>query len=151
MFRKTSPIAVVLMLVVLLVASLGAMRQANADDLLPPDQAFKLKILFKNPQTLIADFTPAPGYYLYKAKTQFALKNSTGVVIKEIRMPPGETKQDQFFGVQEIYTKPFQVEIALERAPNARGATLLAVYQGCNEKVGVCYPPIQKSLDFKLP
>lgn len=150
MFRKSPPIAAFFVLLVLLI-SWGAMGQASADDLLPPDQAFRLKILFKNPQTLIADFSPAPGYYLYKAKTQFVLKNSTGVVIKEVRMPPGETKQDQFFGVQQIYTKPFQVEIALDRAPNAKGATLISVYQGCNEKVGVCYPPIQKSLDFKLP
>jgi thiol:disulfide interchange protein DsbD len=138
------------MLLVLL-ALQRAMAQSNTDDLLPADQAFKLTLLVKNPQTLVADFTPAPGYYLYKAKTQFALKNATGVVIKEVRMPAGETKNDQFFGVQEIYTKPFQVEIALDRTLNAKGATLLAVYQGCNEKVGVCYPPIHKSLDFKLP
>jgi hypothetical protein len=29
--------------------------------------------------------------------------------------------------------------------------TLLATYQGCNEWLGVCYPPIEKSFDLVLP
>jgi thiol:disulfide interchange protein DsbD len=121
-------------------------------ELLPPDEAFKLKVAFKGPQTLVADFVSAKNYYLYKNKVRFAVKAPGGVRIKEIRLPTGETKNDQFFGTMEIYRKPVQAEIALDRnSTTARKFTLLATYQGCSEKVGVCYPPIEKSVDLVLP
>jgi thiol:disulfide interchange protein DsbD len=120
-------------------------------ELLPPDEAFKLKVAFKGSQTLVADLVPAKNYYLYKNKVRFAVKAPSGVLIKEIRLPAGETKNDQFFGNMEIYRKPVQAEIVLDRSPTVRKLTLLAVYQGCNEKVGVCYSPIEKSVDLVLP
>jgi thiol:disulfide interchange protein DsbD len=39
----------------------------------------------------------------------------------------------------------------LTRAPKAKGFTLLATYQGCNEKLGVCYPPIKKTVEMRFP
>lgn len=120
-------------------------------ELLPPDEAFKLKVAFKGPQTLVADLLPAKNYYLYKNKVRFAVKTPGGVLIKEVRLPAGETKNDQFFGAMEIYRKPVQAEIVLDRGPTVRKFTLLATYQGCNEKVGVCYSPIEKSVDLVLP
>ncbi len=122
-----------------------------AEEPLPPDQAFKLKVSLRAPNTVIAEFTPAKGHYLYKNKTFFALKNSSGVLIREVRLPPGEVKNDPFFGTMETYKKPIQVEIVLDRTPKAKRLTLLANYQGCNEKIGVCYPPQQKSLNLAFP
>jgi thiol:disulfide interchange protein DsbD len=43
------------------------------------------------------------------------------------------------------------VEIALNRSGKAGDVTLLASYQGCHEKLGVCYPPIQKTVNLTLP
>ncbi|MFH1820043.1 protein-disulfide reductase DsbD N-terminal domain-containing protein [Thiobacillus sp.] len=122
-----------------------------AEEPLPPDQAFKLKVSVRSSNTVIAEFTPAKGHYLYKNKTFFALKNPSGVLIREVRLPPGEVKNDPFFGSMEIYKKPIQVEIILDRTPKAKRLTLLANYQGCNEKIGVCYPPQQKSFDLAFP
>jgi len=51
----------------------------------------------------------------------------------------------------EIYKKPMLAAITLDRAPKAKRFTLLATYQGCNEKIGLCYPPIEKSLNLVLP
>ena len=51
----------------------------------------------------------------------------------------------------EIYKKPILAAITLDRAPKAKGFSLLATYQGCNEKLGMCDPPIQKSFDLVLP
>ena len=73
------------------------------------------------------------------------------MLIREVRLPPGEVKNDPFFGSMEIYKKPIQVEIILDRTPKAKRLTLLANYQGCNEKIGVCYPPQQKSFDLAFP
>lgn len=122
-----------------------------AEEPLPPDQAFRLKVTLRGPNTVIAEFTPAKGHYLYKSKTFFGLKNSSGVLIREVRLPPGEVKNDPFFGTMETYKQPIQVEIVLDRMPKAKRFTLLANYQGCNEKLGLCYPPIQKSLNLTLP
>ncbi len=122
-----------------------------AEEPLPPDQAFKVKVSVRGPNLVIAEFTPAKGHYLYKNKTYFALKNVSGVPIKEVRLPPGEVKNDPFFGTMETYKKPVQAEIVLDRPLQAKRITLLAKYQGCNEKIGVCYPPQQKSFDLTFP
>lgn len=118
---------------------------------LPPGEAFKLAVSVRGANTLVAQFTPAKGYYLYKNKIFFALKNANGVIIKEVRLPPGEVKNDPFFGTMEVYKKPFQIEITLDRTSKAKHFTLVARYQGCNEVIGVCYPPLQTSFDLTLP
>ena len=127
------------------------LQPSFADVPLPPDEAFKLQVSFLDKNTLVAELVPAKDHYLYKEKIHFAVKNSSGVVIKEIRLPPGEAKNDRNFGVMEIYRRHALVPITLTRGPKARSLTLLATYQGCNEKLGLCYPPIEKSLNLILP
>ncbi|MDX1253540.1 MAG: hypothetical protein IDH49_15070 [Gammaproteobacteria bacterium] len=39
----------------------------------------------------------------------------------------------------------------LDRSLKAKKITLLATYQGCNEKLGLCYSPIEKSVGLVLP
>ncbi len=133
------------------ILALQASVALAAEEPLPPDQAFKLKVSVSGPNSVIAEFTPAKGHYLYKNKTFFAMKNSSGVLIKEVRLPLGEVKNDPFLGTMETYKKPFRAEIVLDRTPQAKRITLLAHYQGCNEKIGVCYPPQRKSFDLALP
>lgn len=130
---------------------LAATSAALAAEPLPPDQAFKLKVSVRGPNTVIAELAPAPEHYLYKNKVSFSLKNASGVIIRQVQLPAGEVKKDPFFGQMEVYRKPIQAEIALDRTPKAKSLTLLARYQGCNEKLGVCYPPIEKSVDLVLP
>lgn len=124
---------------------------SKEEELLEPDLAFKFKTSFKSPTVLIAELTPANGYYLYKERIKFALKNTSGVAIRAVKLPAGEIKTDQFYGRTETYKKPVQAEITLDRAPNAKSLTLVAGYQGCHEKKGVCYPPMDKELTLTLP
>jgi thiol:disulfide interchange protein DsbD len=121
------------------------------DELVEPDQAFKIKVAFKGPKMLVADLMPANGYYLYKDRIKFEIKNSSGVLIKSVRLPAGKVTNDPTFGRTETYDMPIQAEILLERAPVAKNFTLLARYQGCHRKTGVCYPPIDKALNLVLP
>ena len=121
------------------------------EELLEPDLAFRLKTSFKSPTVLIAELTPANGDYLYRERIKFALKNTSGVAIRAVKLPAGEIKTDQFYGRTETYKKPIQAEIILDRAPNAKSLTLVAGYQGCHEKKGVCYPPMDKELTLALP
>lgn len=131
---------------------IGGLRSVvAAEQPLPPDEAFSFKASFKRADTVVAEIIPARKHYLYKNKTRFALKNASGVLIREVKLPAGETKNDPFFGPIEVYKAPVTVEILLDRGPKAKAFTLLASYQGCNEKLGVCYPPIEKSVEMKFP
>lgn len=129
----------------------GLFSTQQEEALLEPDQAFKLKLAVSGPNTVIAELIPAPGYYLYRNRIRFAVKNSRGVMIKAVSLPTGKVKNDPTFGRTETYEKPIQAEITLDRAPNAKNLTLVAAYQGCNEKTGVCYPPMDKEVNLTLP
>jgi thiol:disulfide interchange protein DsbD len=124
---------------------------SKEEELLEPDLAFKMRVAASSSTTLVVDLIPANGYYLYRDRIRFALKNTRGVVIKSVKLPVGKVKDDPTFGRMETYEKPVQAEIALERAPNAKTLTLAASYQGCNEKTGVCYPPQDKEVNLTLP
>lgn len=124
---------------------------SKKDELVEPDQAFKLKLAFKGPNTLLADLIPERGYYLYKDRIRFGIKNAAGVTIKSVKLPAGNVTNDPTFGRTETYDTPIQAEISLERAPAAKNFTLVARYQGCHRKTGVCYPPIDKSLNLTFP
>ncbi len=124
---------------------------SKEDELIEPDQAFKLQVAVKGPNTLLAELAPAKGYYLYKERIRFSLKDGNGVAISAVKLPAGEMKTDQIFGKTEVYRKPIPVEITLKRGARADKATLVASYQGCHEKLGVCYPPIEKTLTLALP
>lgn len=126
--------------------------QSNPQELLPPDEAFKISVEVRDANTLIAHLTPAKDYYLYRDKIAFEPKQA-GAVIEKITLPPGKMKEDQTFGQTEVYYNPIQAIIALKREDltSAQPLTLTATYQGCNEPVGVCYAPINKVIDLTLP
>ena len=121
------------------------------DELIEPDLAFKLKVTANGPSKLTAELIPAQGYYLYKDKVRFVLKNANGIAISSVKLPPGEMKVDKIFGKTEVYRAPILAEITLNRTAKAGNITLEASYQGCHEKAGVCYPPIDKEVNLVLP
>ena len=130
---------------------LGASLTQDEQELLPPDQAFKLTIKVRSAHTLIAEFEPAKNYYLYKDKIAFNPK-SAGTLIEKISLPQGKMKDDPTFGQTEVYYKPFQAIIFLKRdIPASTQLSLAATYQGCNEPIGVCYAPIDKLIKLTLP
>ncbi len=129
-----------------------SLGQSNPQELLPPDEAFKIAVEARDGNTLIATLTPAQDYYLYRDKIAFEPKQA-GAVIEKIVLPPGKMKEDQTFGQTEVYYSPVQAVISLKRDdPGTEEAlSLSASYQGCNEPVGVCYAPISKVIDLTLP
>lgn len=124
---------------------------AKEDELLEPEKAFRAKATVKSPSTLAVELIPAKGYYLYKDRARFVLKDAGGAAIKTVKFPAGEIKDDRTFGRMEVFRKPFQVDIALDRAPTVKNMTLVVSYQGCHEKTGVCYPPGESVLNLSLP
>lgn len=124
---------------------------ATEDDLLEPDKAFALTTRVVDAHTLEASWKIAPGYYLYRDKFKFESLDSA-IALKPAVLPAGKVKEDQFFGKTEIYIKGVSVRLPLAQRPEgAAEARLKIVAQGCNEPIGVCYPPIAKEIRFKLP
>jgi thiol:disulfide interchange protein DsbD len=126
------------------------LAQADEDNILPPDEAFKLSVTAKDAQTLDADFKIAPGHYLYRDRIKFEIK-PPGSSISAVELPKGDLKQDPNFGQTEVFHQNFNAIINLAFAGSAPNKiTLLATYQGCSEK-GLCYSPIHKTLEVDLP
>lgn len=119
----------------------------SEDQVLSPDQAFKLEVNAQDKTTLQASFTIAPGHYLYRDRIKFESQNAN---IDHIALPKGDVKKDPNFGETEVYHQSFTTKIALKDIPeNTSKITLKATFQGCSEK-GLCYSPIHKTLEVVL-
>ena len=123
----------------------------NNAEFLEPDQAFKLNLNAVDQQTLKANFIVAPGHYLYRQRISLKLKDGTSASIADVNFPKGEIKQDPNFGESEVYHHDLNVISKLKYEGAApEKLEVLASYQGCSEK-GLCYAPIQKTLEVIIP
>ncbi|HEX5674587.1 MAG TPA: protein-disulfide reductase DsbD domain-containing protein, partial [Azonexus sp.] len=116
---------------------------------LPPDEAFLVAAALPDAQTVKLDYTLTPDTYLYRDKLAFVVKSPADVKVASVDSPAGDVKDDPSFGRTEVYHRNFAATLALSRALAADEKLMLeATWQGCNEAVGICYPPISR--DFTL-
>ena len=126
--------------------SLGGM---DVPKVLPPDEAFLVAAAMSDAQTVKVDFTLTADTYLYRDKLAFVVKSPADVKVASINTPAGDIKDDPNFGRTEVYHHDFSANVSLSRALAADEKLVLeAGWQGCNEAVGICYPPINH--DFAL-
>lgn len=117
----------------------------NTDNILPPEQAFKLQVEIIDADRLQAAFKIAPGHYLYKDRIKFELEPD-GHAVKDLNLPQGDWKQDPTFGSTEVFHHDFTADMRLAPAIAPSGnLRLKATYQGCSEK-GLCYPPTHTTI-----
>lgn len=129
----------------------GAHSELPQLELLEPDNAFSLSTRVIDAQTLEARWSIAQGYYMYRDKFRFEPMDDSLSLAAAV-LPKGKEKTDPFFGTTEIYTNDVTVRIPIaRRAGVAHVATVQVTAQGCNEPIGVCYPPIIKQVRFDLP
>lgn len=135
-------------------------QSSNDDDeILSPDQAFKISVEALDSKTLRAVFQVAPGHYIYRERIKFdiapANNGAKTISISSIDLPPGDIKQDPTFGESHVFHKNFEVLIHLHPSESSSQTSspstlsLLTSYQGCSEK-GLCYAPIHKTLEVAL-
>ena len=131
--------------------------QANlfggSDEDMPPSQeeAFQFAINVVDPTTLSAEFTVAPGNYVYRDKIKFEIEAETPVQILPYTLPKSETKDDEIFGPTEVYLHDVSIDLTLNRSQAEQVVTFIAHYQGCNEIFIICYPPTKKKFELLLP
>ena len=135
-----------------LLAVFAMVRPAPAaqEQPLPPEQAFVVTAKLKSANVIGVEIIPAKKHYLYKSKTRFALKNSPGIGIRDVVLSSGEIKDDPFFGQIEVYKGKARADITLDRKPTDGVMTLVAYLQGCNEALGICYPPLERNIELKF-
>ncbi len=140
-----------LLLLLALFAATSPWASADEGELLPPDQAFQFSAKVVDGGTIQANWKIADGYYLYRNKFHFKLDGenvSPGVA----QFPPGKVKSDPAFGDVEVYLHNVSASLPLKRGTgDPVTVELEARYQGCNEPVGVCYPPQTKRVSLELP
>ena len=121
------------------------------EELLEPDKAFALTTKVIDGNTVEAKWTIADGYYLYRDKFKFSVTKG-GATIGNISFPKGKIKKDPTFGDTEVYLHSITLNLPLARSDAGKGSVSIRFdFQGCNEPIGVCYPPIHKEIAFDLP
>jgi thiol:disulfide interchange protein DsbD len=114
---------------------------SNDDEFLSVEEAFEFNFHQKEDQ-LEVNFTIAEGYYLYRHQFKFSIENSE---ITPFELPKGEDHEDEFFGVQQIFTEQINFTIKLVNVEN--DASIKIRYQGCAAK-GLCFPPKSKVVEL---
>lgn len=125
------------------------------DDILPPEQAFKVSAESLDGQTLKLDWQIADATYLYQDKIKIELQGE-GVALGQFDMPKAKIKHDSIkpdgsIGDVPVYYHAIHLQIPLLREQTA--ATEIQVktsYQGCADR-GICYPPQKTTLKVALP
>jgi len=129
-------------------AVLGAAR-SNADDFLPPDQAFRFDAVAEGTDRVRLNWEIADGYYLYRARIKVKT-TSTSAQLGAPQFPPGQVKNDEYFGRQEVYHHELIATVPVARASAGQlDLPLEVTYQGCAD-AGLCYPPQTKTLLVRL-
>jgi thiol:disulfide interchange protein DsbD len=130
------------------VSQLGAqLGLGNAtDEPLPPQQAFQFNAVAKG-NNIVATWTIAPDYYMYRDKFRFEAK-TPGLSFGAIQIPPGKMKHgikpDGSEGEVETYMDHVSITVPYTLANKVDGIEFVAHGQGCAEKLGICYPPQQR-------
>ena len=121
------------------------------DELLPADQAFQFFATIDDEKSLQVNWKIAEGYYLYREKIDLQLLDSNGTKLLSYNIPHGIAKYDEAFGDVEILHNKLSFTVPLSRSNIAEHTvTLKAKFQGCAER-GVCYPPMEKTVNLLLP
>lgn len=118
--------------------------QANSE-LLPADKAFAFNAKVIDDKIFL-NWDIAEGYYLYKEKIKISSDHS--VRLGEAKFPIAKIKNDEFFGKIGVYRNNVSVVVPVLEG-DSQFIVLNVVSQGCAD-LGVCYPPITKSVTLKV-
>ncbi len=127
---------------------LFASLSAHAEELLDPDEAFKVSASAPDPQHIALDFRIADGYYLYRHRFAFEAR-SPGLALGPASIPAGKPKHDEYFGDVETYRGTLRIVLPLTAGAADASAKVLAGFQGCADQ-GVCFPPTKRELGVEL-
>ena len=129
------------------ISDLSKQLGVSSDDANEPmagEQAFQYSAVMEG-DVLIATWTIARDYYMYKDKFSFESK-TPGVSFGALKLPKGKMHHgilpDGSEGEVEVYVDHVVIEVPV--SANKEGVSsfdYVAIGQGCAEVFGICYPP----------
>ncbi len=122
---------------------------AFAQELLPPNVAFKFSARALDADTLEVRYQIADGYYMYRSKFKFEAE-PTAVKLGSAQLPQGDVHNDEFFGKVETYRKEVRIRLPITRDAAVDSLKLAVTSQGCAD-AGVCYVPQVQTAQISLP
>ncbi|MCH9696943.1 MAG: protein-disulfide reductase DsbD [Gammaproteobacteria bacterium] len=129
--------------------------QSSENELLPSDQAFQFNAEATDvdstaSQHIALDWTIAPDYYLYREQFSVRILNPEIAILGHYNIPHGKPKFDAEYGQVEVFYNSVNLLIPLLRkTTDAFELELEVSYQGCAE-IGVCYPPVKKTVSLQI-
>ena len=112
------------------------------------DEAFVLDATIAEDGSLLASWTIADGYYLYRHQFGFDTRPGNAVVLSEFEIGPGKAKVDDYFGEVEVYYHDARVRVPFSTTADPAESFEVGIsYQGCADR-GLCYPPETKWISF---
>ncbi len=124
---------------------------AGSDEPLAVDEAFRFSANVKDPAHLNIGWQVADGNYLYRNKIEARITDNDAVSIRNLNLPEGENKNDEYFGLTQVYNQDLLLSVPLDRPNTEQTVTLEVRYQGCSETFNICYPPEIKTVQLDLP
>lgn len=118
------------------------------DELLPPEQAFKLTAKALPGNRLEFDWKVAEGYSLYRNNMHFESKTD-GIQLASPVFPAGKIKHDDILGDIVHYRDQLTVPVGFTGGDGVSSMQVQVRYQGCADW-GVCYPPQKKTMEIGL-
>lgn len=130
-------------------ASFG-LTGALAQELLPPEKAFRVEARLVSPTLAEFQYRMAPGYVLYQERFSFSGVGGD-VVIDAVELPRAAAGSEGSPPHQvAVYRDSVTVRVRL-RAGQGRPGSVVGTAQGCAIDVGVCYPPVKATLALANP
>ncbi|MGH8698736.1 MAG: protein-disulfide reductase DsbD N-terminal domain-containing protein [Burkholderiales bacterium] len=131
-----------------LAAAAASAQGVPPDELLEPEQAFRISAQPLDERNVQVRFEIAEGYYMYRDRFKF--ETGSGRVLADVELPPGERKRDPFFGESVTYRRQVAMRVPLSGEDATRGRVHLKVTsQGCSDQ-GVCYTPLEQIVEVRL-
>ena len=131
-------------------AAAGASAAAQRIDPMPVEQAFRAEARAANGAIEI-EYQMAEGLYLYRDRFHFEAVGD-GARIGETQYPPAVSHEDPFFGETQVYYNSVVVRAPVVAAAESPSIIkIAAVSQGCDEQVGICYPPQEQIFAVAWP
>ena len=108
--------AAVILLLLASTATFALDRVNNPEEeLLQAEQAFAFSAAVQDDSTLQVNWKIADGYYMYRDRLRFS-SETPGIELGEPSLPPGQIKNDEFFGKIATFRNQLTATIPVTRA-----------------------------------
>ncbi|WP_455756212.1 protein-disulfide reductase DsbD [Sulfurimonas sp.] len=114
---------------------------------LMPDEAFIPHAKVNDKMQIEADIELAKDIYLYEDKLKFELVDSSGISIKDSKLPKSVSHYDE-----KVFLESPKILITLENDGSVSGTKTIQFklyYQGCSEQ-GLCYEPLDRTFTLDI-